>query len=213
MYTLYYSPGTCSLAPHVVLRELDLPYELKKVSISEGENRKPEYLAINPRGAVPVLFTPQGQRVREGAAILVTLLESKENALLPHAPGPRAAALEWLMFANATLHPVYSAMFFWKHKAGAEAKNHEVVQGLSGKLQSLWDEVENQLGETAYLAGEEPTVADILTSVIAGWNNVIPLPAKLGPKTLAMVQRITARPTFQAAMKEEGISHDLAKAA
>ncbi|MBY0408155.1 MAG: glutathione S-transferase, partial [Rickettsiales bacterium] len=110
MYQLYYSPGACSLAIHVTLLELGVPFKANKIDLSKGENRTPEFLKLNPRGSVPVLLDGD-QIIREGAAQLLYLLDKHKSPLLPASGPERATALEWLMFANATLHPVYSRGF------------------------------------------------------------------------------------------------------
>ena len=108
MYQLYYSPGACSMAVHVILNELNQPVELHKISLQEGDNRKPEFLRINPRGQVPVLVD-DGFVIREGAAQIIYLLEKHKSPLLPASGKERAAALEWLCYANASLHVASAA--------------------------------------------------------------------------------------------------------
>jgi len=203
MYRLYYSPGACSLAPHVALCELGLPHEAVRISTKEGQNRSPEFLKINPRGEVPVLETPQGQVVREGAAILLNILGSQENKLMPIQSGPRATALEWLMSANASLHPLYGRMFFFGKQLGEGAKDNALVQATATSIQKMWDEVEARLEGRSYLCGEECTIGDILHAVIAGWNEKIAIPPALGPNTQRWIQAVTERPAFQEALKVE----------
>src|SRR5258706_9907840 len=93
MYTLYYSPGACSMAVHVVLGELGVPFETVNTSIPEGKNRSPEFLKINPRGQVPVLVE-DGVVLREGAAIMITLMEKHNSPMLPKSGRERASTIE-----------------------------------------------------------------------------------------------------------------------
>src|SRR5262245_43008137 len=107
MYKLYYSPGACSMAVHVVLNELAVPFELAKVSTKDGSMKSPEYLKMNPRGQVPVLLI-DGKPMKEGAAIITWLLDEHKSPMLPKSGMARAKALEWLMWCNASLHVGYS---------------------------------------------------------------------------------------------------------
>src|SRR5262249_40965590 len=97
MYKLYYSPGACSMAVHVLLNEIGAPLQLESASTKEGKNRSPEFLKINPRGQVPVLDM-DGHIMREGGAILSYLCDKHNSPLLPREGIARADALEWLMF-------------------------------------------------------------------------------------------------------------------
>src|SRR4051812_28428747 len=113
-YQLYYKPGACSLAPHVVLHELDVPFE--GIKLDAAEMKSPSFLKLNPRGQIPLLIVPTdsgGEPVKEGAAIMTYLLdtEDKTGKLMPKSGLPRAKALEWLMWCNASLHPAAGKIF------------------------------------------------------------------------------------------------------
>jgi glutathione S-transferase len=206
MYKLYYSPGACSMAIHVLLNELNAQYTLEKVAIPQGDNRKPEFLKLNPRGQVPVLV--EGNHVmREGAAILAYLCD-KHGALLPKDGPARAEALEWLMFCNSTMHPAYSRGFMMlknKDVQGSETFLKMTVDYIN----KLWAEVEERLATRSYLCGEQMTVADILLTVIANWSPRFP-EVTLGPKTKALLQRVSQRPSYQKAMATEQTEYKMA---
>ena len=207
MYTLYYSPGACSLAIHVLLNELNLPVTLHDVSIREGKNRSPEFLALNPRGQVPVLVADK-LVMREGAAILLHLLETHPNPLLPTSGNARTETIEWLMFANATLHPACARIFFLM-RAATDKKEQESLIGIAFKnVQKLWDEVEARLEHHAYIAGNTPTVADILLTVIANWT--LPKPLHFGNRTTTLLKAISQRPSYQKALEAEGVTYKAA---
>ena len=201
MYTLLYAPGTCSMAVHVALEEAKADYELKKVTIHP---KAPELLEVNPRGAVPVLLD-DGFVIREGAAILVYMLEKEKSDLLPASGKERAAALEWLMFANSTLHPAYGKVF----AAKGAGKLDEAKAEMTGRIQAYWDEVEQHLNQHAFIAGDRMTAADILLTVIANWTPGL-LDIAFGPKTKALFRTVTARPAFQKALATEQVTYKAA---
>ncbi len=209
MYTLYYSPGACSMAVHVVLSEIGAPYKLENVATPAGQPRAPEFLKINPRGAVPVL--KEGDFVlREGAAILTYLAESTKSPLLPASGKERARAQEWLAVANSTLHPAYSRIFFLNKQLGDKAAENPLYEASVQAIQKLWDEVEDVLSKQDYLAGNTCTLADILTTVIANWSPASRKPITFGAKTKALFQRVIARPSYQKALAAENVTYKVA---
>ncbi|HEY8189132.1 MAG TPA: glutathione S-transferase family protein, partial [Micavibrio sp.] len=167
MYKLYYSPGACSMAVHVVLNELAAKFDLEKVTAEQRKDAA--FLTVNPRGQVPVLLI-DGEPMKEGAAILLYLLDTHGSPLMPKSGMARAKALEWLMWCNASLHPACGKMF-WLNKVTMEEKaKEELKKSVSAQVQSLWDEAETRLAKSKYLAGDQATAADILMTVIANWG-------------------------------------------
>lgn len=209
MYNLYYLPGTCSLAVHVALIEVGAEFSLHNVAVPDGEPRPPAYLAINPRGSVPTL-TWGDSVLREGGAILMYLLDEHKSPLLPRSGAPRASALEWLAYANATLHPLYSRVFFQHKNLGDAAANNPLYGPSIEAIQKAWDGIEEQLGKTTYLCGEECTIADILVTVIANWTPNLRKPVVLGAKTKELFGRVIARPSYQKALAAEQVTYKVA---
>lgn len=209
MTKLFYSPGACSMAVHVALNECNLPVELINTNLSEGKQRDPAFLKINPRGQVPVL--QDGDLViREGAAQMLYVLDKEKNALMPQSGAARAKALEWLMWGNATLHPTYSR-FFWLNRAVQdEAQKKALCQATLEQIQKLWDEAEAHLGSNKFLAGDQPTIGDILMTVIANWNGWLPTPIKFGPNITRVLKAISSRPAYQKALQAEGVEYKAA---
>ncbi len=204
MYTLYYMPGACSMAIHVVLNELGQQVTLENVG---GDKRPEAFLKINPRGNVPTLVD-DGHTIREGGAIIVYLNDKHKGALLPASGFERAAALEWLMFCNATLHPAYGRAFFaMKALKGEEQKN---ILSLSvSNINKLWQDVEQRLGSSEYLAGNTLTAGDILLTVIANWSAHFP-DIKIGENTKRLLREVIARPAYQKALQAEKVEYKVA---
>lgn len=206
MYTLYYSPGVCSMSVHVTLEELGVEFDTHKVDLSKGEHQQPEYLAINPRGQVGALKTPDGI-FAENAAMIVYLNDAHGHKLIPAEGGERLRALQWLMYANSTLHPAYSKALF-SIKNGAP---DETIKAACDGIQAQWDLVEKQLTESGgpFLCGESFTPGDIYTAVVANWQFIPHLPT-FGPKTTAFLKAVTSRPSFQRAIATEEIEYKAA---
>jgi glutathione S-transferase len=209
MYQLYYSPGACSMAVHVILNELNQPVELHRVSLQEGDNRKPEFLKINPRGQVPVLVD-DGLSIREGAAQIIYLLDKHKSPLLPASGKERAVALEWLCYANASLHPAYSRAFFLKRNAKDEAAKAELMKIAVAAINKMWADVDAHLAKNKYLAGDNLTAADILISVFANWESWLPLPTVIGANTKRLIKEVISRPSYQKALETEQVEYKAA---
>jgi glutathione S-transferase len=205
MYTLYYKSGACSMAPHVLMNELNIPFEAKKVEAAEMKS--PEFLKLNPRGQIPLLII-DGEPVKEGAAIMIYLLDThdKDGKLMPKAGLPRAKALEWLAWCNASLHPACGKVFGLSRLTLDEKVKSELSKAYVAQVQSLWDEADARLGKTKYLAGDSLTVADILLSVIANWG----LPVTLGTNVKRMIKEVSQRPAYQKALQTEQVEYKAA---
>jgi glutathione S-transferase len=209
MYQLYYSPGACSMAVHVLLNELGMPFEAKRVSIAEGETRTPEFLKLNPRGQVPVLVA-DGTVIREGAAIMLYLMEEHNSSLLPRSGKPRANALEWLMYANSTLHVAYSKAFFVRKSIEDPALQAPVFIKAMEQINALWAELDAHLSKNRFVCGKDFSAADIIITVIANWGDTFPQKATLGPNVKRLLREVIARPSYQKAMKIEQVEYKAA---
>ncbi len=209
MYELYYGAGACSMAIHVILNETGQAVNLKKINMMEGEHKTPAFLKMNPQGAVPVLLE-DGKPLLEGAAQIIYLCDTHKSALLPQAGWERAQALQWLMFANATLHPAYARGFWLMKRATFEnpSEKDNLLKQACAAIQGLWDNVEAHLARTGkpYLAGDAVTAGDILLTVIANWG-ALPQAFTFGPKTQNLLKSIVARPAYQKALAAEGVEY------
>ncbi len=196
MYKLYFSPGACSLATQVVLRELKQPFELlNKGSVAD-------YRQINPVGAVPALDV-NGKVLTEGAAILLYLLQSHANELLPQEPSARQKAIENLMFANATVHPAYGKLFFVGTAIEEGEVKQQVFAAAAKQINELWQQVETSLESQPYLGGYSLSPADILLTVYASWGQFFPVEIVIGPQTQSMIDKVKAMESFRASVAAE----------
>lgn len=210
MYTLYYIPGTCSMAVHALLNELNQPVTLENVAVPDGQPRPASYLAINPRGSVPTL-TDGDIVIREGGAIMTYLMDKHKSPMLPSDNKGRAHALEWLMFGNATMHPAYSRMFWLMRAKIDETAKKQLMDAQMETIQKFWADVDGELAKTPFLGGKEPTAADFLFAVIANWGRTgfakdLQLPANVQ----RMVKAISERPSFKKALEAEQVDYKAA---
>lgn len=201
-YKLYYMAGSCSMAVHALLNELGQSVDLVNARSNTGE-KTAEFLAANSRGQVPVLVTPTGQTIREGAAVLTYLCETHNSPLLPTSGAARALAQEWLAFANSTMHPAYGTYFF----LNAQKAPAELIDAAIARINTLWADVEKQLGTSTFIAGNSMTIADILLTVIANWLHD---KTTFGPKTKQLFATISALPSYQKALTTEQVTYKAA---
>ena len=203
MYKLYYSAGACSMAVHVALNEIGVKFELENVT---GKLKSEEFLKVNSRGAVPVLKIDDFI-LREGAAILTYLLDNHENDLLPKSGLDRARALEWLSFANSTLHPAYSRLFFQHKILGEKAAENPLYKPSIAAVQNYWNEIEGQLKNSNYICGDKCSIADILLTVIANWSYAFQANILFGEKTKKLFNQVILRPSYKKALEAEGVTY------
>lgn len=201
-YQLYFSPGACSLAPHIVLRELGEDFSLVKVSTKTHQTEDgADFYAINPKGYVPAIRLENGEILTEGAAISQFLADNKQATDLAPRAGTleRARLNEWLVFINSEVHKTFSPLF-------NPATTDEQKKAIKEKLASRFDFIETSLGDgRSYLTGETFTIADAYLFVVVNWSNFTGIDMSAWAKLQAFQGRVAARPHTQAALKAEGL--------
>lgn len=198
---LYYTPGACSLASHIVLCECGLPYTLERVdlrnkTIADGR----DFLTINPLGYVPVLELNNGEILTEGTAILYYLADLVPSAGLvpPAGEVARYRLLAWLNFIGSELHKNFSPLF------GKDTPPEYKAQ-VSTRLAARFAHVDGVLAYSPYLADDAFSIADAYLFVVSNWAKVVGFDLTPYPHLLAFRERVLARPSVQRAMREEGL--------
>ncbi len=198
---LYYSPGACSLSPHIALHEAGLAFEAVMAStkthkLADGT----DYYTINPRGYVPLLELDDGQHLTEGPAIVQYIADLVPERKLAPPQGTMAhyRMLEWLTFTGMELHRSFGPLFNPASTDDARAQARAKVLDRLG-----W--VETQLAGKKYVLGEDFSVADCYLFVVSGWADRTGVDISGMPNILAFRARMLARPAVQAAMKAEGL--------
>lgn len=196
MYTLYYSQGACSVATHVVLRELE--QEMNLIDVRQLDDFK----TITPVGAVPILIDGN-KTLTEGAAIMLYLLNKHQSSLFPKNETARQQAIQDIMFANATMHPAYGRLFFLEKNVSDEKIKQEILNTAAENINQLWQVVETQLTHKRFLGGDNPSAADIMLTVYSGWSAYFPVDIIFGEKTRKMLTAVQVMPNFIKAVETE----------
>jgi glutathione S-transferase len=183
---LYYTPGYCSLAVHIALRESGKPFTLEKVDPTSAGFRD-----INPRGYVPVLELDDGSRHTEAAA----LLQYVGDVTLPGG----FAVMQWLTFVSSELHKQFSPWLF--HKETADSTRAAVTRKIAARLAEL----DARFATREWLAGDAFTVADAYLFAIVNWAPWVGMSLEPWPNLEAWMSRMRARPQVRAALDAEGL--------
>jgi len=198
---LYYSPGACSLSPHIALAEAGLAYSLEKVDLKTKKTETgADYYAVNPAGYVPALVLDNGEILTEGPAIVQYIADLAPVARLAPPAGSfeRVRLQELLNFISTELHKSFSPLF---NPAAPEEWKALTRELLGRRL----DVVEQKLGDRDYLMGEF-SVADGYLFTILGWGRLVGVDIMARPRLAAYVARVKARPGVQRALTEEGLT-------
>jgi glutathione S-transferase len=199
---LYYSPAACSLAVHIALREAGVAARLVSVDLAKHQLADgSDYLAIQPRGYVPLLELDDGSRHSEASALLQYVAESNPKAgLLPAVGSPeRLQVLQWVTFVATELHKVFSPWLWHKETADSTRK------AVKDKLASRFAELDQVLATRAFIAGDRFSIADAYAFTIVRWAPMLGMSLKSYPQLDAYLQRIASRPAVQAALQAEGL--------
>jgi glutathione S-transferase len=198
---LYYSPGACSLSPHIALREAGLAFEpvlasTKSHQLQDGT----DYYGINPLGYVPVLELDDGTRLREGPAIVQYIADQVPLKNLAPANGtlPRYRLQEWLTFIGTEIHKTYSPIF-------NPAMPEEGKKIMRDKLVSRYQWVNGQLEGKDWLMGEQFSVADGYFFAVTRWAKPMNIDLSQAPNVVAHHERVAARPAVREALQVEGL--------
>ena len=198
---LYYSPGACSLSPHIALAEAGLTYTTEKVDLKTKKTETGgDFFAINPAGYVPALVLDNGETLTEGPAIVqyIADLAPAKKLAPPAGSFERVRLQEVLNFISTELHKSFSPLF--NPTAPEEWKTF--TRGLIGRR---LDVVEQKLAGRDYLMGDF-SVADGYLFTVLGWGRLVGVDVKENrPLVAAYLGRVMARPGVQQAMKEEGL--------
>jgi len=198
---LYYSPGACSQAPHIILHEAGLPHDSARVDIRAKKLEDgSDYLRINPKGAVPALELDDGQVLTENAVILQYIADRAGAFELLPQPGAlqRYRVLEWVNYVATELHKSFGPLF-------NPASSDEAKQAARDLIGKKLDYVEGQIGDGPYLLGGRFTLPDAYLFVILGWTGKMQIDLNGWPKLSALRKRIAERESVRGVLEFEGL--------
>ncbi len=196
---LYFSPGACSLSPHIALLEAGLPFTLEMASTKTHQLKDgTDFYTINPLGYVPVLELDNGQRLREGPAIVQYIADQAPASKLAPANGTfeRYQLQEWLGFIGTEIHKGFSPLF--NPNMPDTVKDMARVQVLK---RLTW--VDSQLAGKEFLMGTDFTVADAYLFTVSGWSKFVGVDISGLQNLASFLQRVGARPSVQKAIADE----------
>ena len=198
---LYYYPGACSLATHIVAREAGVAFTLEKVDLA---NRTTEtgasFTAINPKGYVPALGLQDGSVLTEASAIVQYLADSQPASDLAPAHGTmeRYRLLEWLGFISTEIHKGFGLL--WN-----PATPDEVKAATKERLASRFAYLDEKLGQQPFLTGSKFTIADAYLFTVVNWTNFHGIDISSFPNLQSFQARVASRPSVQQALEAEGL--------
>ncbi len=198
---LYYVPGTCSLASHIVSKEIGLDIQMDKVDFESKDTESGENLrALNSKGYVPMLKLDDGSMLTEGVAILQYLADqAPESGVAPKAGTMERYRLqEWLTFISTEIHKGLVPLF---NPHIAEADRGFVVD----KVKMRFGYAQDAVKDGGFLMGDTFTVADAYILVLLRWTDMLKVDISDQPDLVAYRERLEARPAVQAALKAEGL--------
>ena len=198
---LYYSPGACSLSPHIALHEAGLPHELVKVDLKAKKlENGDDYLKVNPKGQVPALGLDNGELVTEGPVIVQMIADkaSAKNLAPARDSAERCKLQEWLNFITTELHKNFSPLF-------QPAIPDEVKNFFKDRIKGKFKYADSKLAGQDYLMGKQFTVADGYLFVMLKWAERTGMDLSEFKNLMAFNDRVAARPNVQAALKMEGL--------
>lgn len=199
---LYFSPGACSLSPHIVLREAGLPFEIEQVHLGSKQTKSGvDFRTINPKGYVPALKLDDGDVMTEGPAIVQLIADQvPDKHLVPLAGSRERYRLqEWLNFISTELHKSFGPLFNSKTP-------DEYKQMVRDNLATRFELVSKHFEDgRKYISGDTFTVADAYLFTVLRWTKIVHLDLSKWPLLGEYIERVAARPAVQAALQAEGL--------
>lgn len=198
---LYYAPAACSLAPHIVLREAGLTFDLAKIDTARHVTADgSDFYAVNAKGQVPVLEFDDGTRLTEGPVIAQYVADNAGAISLMPAAGTlaRYRVMEWQNYITSELHKSFTPLFHDDFDATAK-------RALVGVLRRKLAWLDGQLAGKPYLTGEAFTAADAYLFVVLGWARFVKLDIADLSHLQAFIARVAGRPAVREAMRAEGL--------
>jgi len=206
MPKLYFSPGACSLSPHIVLSEIGEKFETEKVDLKTKKTAKGEdFLKVNPKGQVPTLITDEGQILTEGVAIVQYLADQHpEKNLLPKTETwERYKAIEWLNYISTEIHKGMGLLFAADRMVTQPQGNEELKKSAKEGMNKKFDYLSEHLKKNQFVLGNQFSAADAYLFTLLGWHQFLKIDLTKYPILMGYMEKIKSRPAVQATLKAE----------
>ena len=208
MYQLYYYPGNANLAPHMLLEEIGVPYQLVLLDRDKNAHKAPEYLKLNPHGRIPTLV--DGTLVLfETAAICMHLADKHPEAKLAPAFGSaeRSHFYKWMIYLTNTVQAEMLVYFYPERWGGDGTCRDTVKRSAEARLAAMFDTIDQSLSEHGpYLLGDHFSAADPMLLMLGRWSRGFKRPARTLPTLGRFLERVAARPAVRRAFAGEAIA-------
>ena len=207
-HTLYYSPGACSLAAHIILEELGVPFALTLASTSDGSTHAPNYLRLNPKGRVPVLVTGESVLTEAPAILIYLAMTYPAGQLVGASPSALARSVEWFNWLSGSVHAVAVRQVWRPESFSLDPAAHEgVISNGKDHLRAAFALIESRLHGTEWSVGDRYSIVDAYLLVFYRWGNRMGLPMQdRYPAWTTHTLRLLQRPAVTRALDREGIA-------
>lgn len=207
MYALYYYPGNASLLPHMLLREIGAPFELRLIDRAVGAHKKPDYLKLNPHGTIPLLLDGD-LALHQTAAIALHLVDCHPEAGLAPPVGTEERALfyKWMIYLTNTPQAEYMLWFYPERHAADESAIAQLKAAAGAALEAMFGQIAAELSEGPWLLGERFSAVDLFLFMLTRWGRAMPRPPRALPAIAAHAERVANRPAVLAALAAEGLA-------
>ena len=199
MYTLYYSPGSASMAPHGVLEESGAPYTLARVDMAANQHKDAAYLKLNPHGRIPTLVVDGKQPIYESAAICLFIADRHPEAELAPAVNDIARGLyyQWMAYLTNTLQATCLLFYYPERSTSNPAHAPEVKAQAETQVMEIWGRLDQALATGPYLLGERFSAADIYLQMLYSWMDPPMQMETRYPNVARCASLVAARPAIR----------------
>ncbi|KZN41528.1 glutathione S-transferase [Pseudoalteromonas luteoviolacea CPMOR-2] len=207
MYQLYYFPLNASMAPHFILEELEVDFELVKVDRKSNAQKSKEYLALNPAGRIPTLVD-NGQPIFESPAICIHLSETNPSSnLIPEIGSPdRALFFQWLMYLTNTIQAELM-VYFYPEKHTTDSKGAAcIIQAQEERITEMFGLLDKELEGKDYLVGDSLSACDFFLFMLAVWADELKRPPLSFKNLSGYLKKLAKRDSVVRVCKKEGLS-------
>jgi len=205
---LYYAPGACSLASHIVIEETGIPYETARLNLAEGDQRKPEYLRLNPRGRVPTCVV-DGKVITENVGIIAYFAGGHPQAgIWPKDTWHQALAVSTMAWLSNTVQPAYGHLVRPARYADDAPSQESIKAKGRTSFEEYLREIDALLAGKKWCIGDRYTAVDAYLLVFYRWGNRQKMPVRDLKHFTAVMERVLARPAVKRVMADEGITLD-----